>query len=205
MCTSWDQPPCVASSLDDEVDLNAGPKRQRGHRDRRASGKGLTEILGVDAIHRAEITQAREIHAGARNVIETPAGRLENRREIPQDALCLGRNTPLDHLASGRVLADLTAEVEETTDFDRLRKRPDRRRKFGRGNCGLAHGTLRWILGLDGRAGATASNSSFAAALHAFLKNRSIRIRTCQTTPCQLIGRAPSTTPGEPSATVGIF
>src|SRR5256885_4117950 len=46
----------------------------------------------------------------------------------------------LYHLASGRVLADLTAEVEETTDFDRLGKRADRRREFGRGNCGLAHG-----------------------------------------------------------------
>src|SRR5580692_5061790 len=137
---------CVASRLDDEVDLNASPKRQRGHRDRRAGGKGLTEILGVDAIHRDEVTHAREIHPGARNVIETPAGRLENGREIPEDALCLGRNTPLDHLASGRVLADLTAEVEETTDFDRLGKRAYRRRELGRGNCGLAHGKLLWIL-----------------------------------------------------------
>ncbi len=77
-------------------------------------------MLGVDAIHRAEVTHAREIYAGARNVIETPACRLENRREIPEDALCLGHNTPLDHLASGRVLADLTAEVEETTDFDEV-------------------------------------------------------------------------------------
>src|SRR6202051_335496 len=147
MCTSLDQPPRFASSLDDEVDLNAGPKRQRGHCDRRAGGKGLTEILGVDAIHRAEVTHAREIHAGARSVIETPAGRLENRRKIPEDALCLGHNTPLDHLTSGRVLADLTAEVEETTDFDRLGKRADRRRQFGRANCGLAHGNLLWTVG----------------------------------------------------------
>src|ERR1700733_14488209 len=129
---------CVASSLDDEVDLNAGPKRQRSHRDRRAGGKGLTEILCVDPIHRDEVTHAREIHAGARNVIETPAGRLEKRREIPKDALCLGHNTPLDHLARDRVLADLTAEIEETTDFYRLRKRADRRRKFRRGNGGRA-------------------------------------------------------------------
>src|SRR5580700_4239269 len=148
MCTSRDQPPCFASSLDDEIDLNAGPKRQRGHRDRRAGGKGLTEMLGVDAIHRAEVTHAREIHARARNVIETSAGRLENRREIPEDPLCLGHNPSLDHLASGRVLADLTAEVEETTDFDRLGKRADRRRKFGRGDCGLAHGKLLWTLWL---------------------------------------------------------
>src|SRR6266404_1446033 len=147
MCTSSDQPPCFASSLDDEVDLNAGPQRQRGHRDRRAGGKGLTEMLGVDAIHRAEVTHAREIYAGARNVIETPACRLENRREIPEDALCLGHNTPLDHLASGRVLADQTAEVEETTDFDGLGKRADRRREFGRSNCGLVHGKLLWIPG----------------------------------------------------------
>src|SRR5271155_871994 len=147
MGISWDQPPCVASSLDDEVDLNAGPKRQRGHRDRRAGGKGLTEMLCVDAIHRAEITHAREVHAGARNVIETLAGRLENRREIPKDTLCLGHNTPIDHLAGGRVLADLTAEVEETTNFDRLGKRADRRRKFGGGDCGLAPGKLLWTLG----------------------------------------------------------
>src|SRR5277367_1565109 len=102
----------VASRLDDEVDLNASPQRQRGHRDRRAGGKGLTEILCVDAIHRSEVTHVREIHAGARNVIETPAGRLENRCEVPKDSLCLGHNSPLDHLTSGRVLADLTAEVE---------------------------------------------------------------------------------------------
>src|ERR1700683_4515038 len=120
MCTSRDQPPCVASSLDDEVDFDAGPQRERSHRDRRAGGKGLTEILCVDAIHRDEVTHAREIHAGARNVIETPAGRLENRREIPKDALCLGHNAPLDHLASGRVLDDLTAEINETTYLHRL-------------------------------------------------------------------------------------
>src|ERR1700728_2795085 len=147
MCTSCDHPPCVASSLDDEGDLNAGPKRERGHRDRRAGGKRLTEMLCVDAIHGAEVTHAREIHAGARDVIEIPADRLEDRREIPEDALCLGYNTPLDHLASCRVLADMTADVEETTDFDRLGKRADRRREFGRGNCGLAHGQLLWVLG----------------------------------------------------------
>src|SRR6266478_7442342 len=140
-------PPCVASSLDDEVDLNASPKRQRGHPDRRAGGKGLTKILCVDAIHRDVVTHVREKHAGARNVIETLAGRLENRREILKDALCLGHNTPRDDLASGRVLADLTAEVEETTDFDRLGKRADWGREFGRGNCNLAHGKLLWILG----------------------------------------------------------
>src|SRR5215469_3612532 len=140
-----DRPVSVASSLDDEVDLNAGPKRQLGHPDRRASGKGLTEMLCVDAIHRAEVTHVREIPCGARNVIETLARRLENRRKIPKDALSLGHNTPLDHLASGRVLADLTAEVEETTDFNRLGKRAGRRRELGRGNCGLVHSKLLWI------------------------------------------------------------
>src|SRR3954452_6094788 len=135
-----------ASSLDDEVDLNAGPKRQRGHRDRRAGGKGRTEILCVDAIQRHEVTHAREIHTGARDIIETLAGRLENRREIPEDALCLSHNTTLDHLASGRVLADLTAEVEETTDFDRLGKRANGRREFGRGNRGLVHGIIHRLL-----------------------------------------------------------
>src|SRR5215469_1868424 len=120
----------VASSLDDEVDFNAGPKRQRGHPNRRASRKGPAKILCVDAIHRDVVTHVREKHAGARNVIETLAGRLKNRREILKDALCLGLNTPIDHLASGRVLADLTAEVKETTDFDRLGKRADRWREF---------------------------------------------------------------------------
>src|SRR6266699_3241870 len=140
-------PPFGASSLDDEGDLNAGPKRQRGHPDRRAGGKGLTKILCVDAIHRHVVTHVREKHAGARNVIETLAGRLENRREILEGALRLGRNTSRHQLARRRVLADLTAEIDETTDFDRLAKRADRRREFGRGNCSLAHGKLLWILG----------------------------------------------------------
>ena len=67
----------VGPNLDDEVDLNAGPKRQRSHPDRRTRRKGLTEILCVDPIHRNEVAHAREIHAGAHNVIETPAGRFE--------------------------------------------------------------------------------------------------------------------------------
>src|SRR5207302_126458 len=96
-------------------------------------------MLCVDAIHRAEVTQVREINSGARNVIETLARRLENCREILKDTLCLGHNTPLDHLASGRVLADLAAEAKETTDFDRLGKRAGRRRDLRSGNCGLVH------------------------------------------------------------------
>src|SRR4029077_4098806 len=103
-------PLCVASSLDDEIDLDAGPKRQRGGPDRRAGGKGLTEILCVDAIHRGEVTHAREKHTGPHDIIETLAGRLENRREILEDALRLGHNAPLDHPARGRVLGDLSAE-----------------------------------------------------------------------------------------------
>src|SRR5258708_32341586 len=108
-------------------------------------------MLRVVAFPRAEYTHAREIRAGGSNGMETLTGRLANRREILEDALCLGHNPPLDHLTSGRVLADLAAEVEETTDFDRLGKRADRRREFGRGNCGLAHfglahGNLLWIL-----------------------------------------------------------
>src|SRR5579863_1166378 len=145
MGTSWDRSPCVASSLDHEVDLNAGPKRQSGHRDRRAGGKGLSEILCVDAIHRGEVTHARQIHTGTHDIVETLAGRLENRREIPEDAFCLGHNTALDHLPSARVLRDLSAEVEETTGFDRLGKRADWRREFRRGNCCLTHGKLLWI------------------------------------------------------------
>src|SRR5437660_6353691 len=149
MCISCEQLPCVASSFDDEVDLDAGPERQRSHPDRRAGGKGRTEVLCVDAIHRDEVTHPREKHAGAHGVIEILPGRLENCREIPEDALCLGHNTSLDHLASGRVLGDLSAEVEETTDFDRLGKRADRWRELRRDDCSLAHGRLPWILRLD--------------------------------------------------------
>src|ERR1700758_1541994 len=93
----------------------------------------------VDGIHRGEITHVREKDTGAHNIVETLAGRLENRREILEDALRLGHNAALDHLASGRVLGDLSAEVEETIDFDRLGKWADRRRQLRRGNCGLAH------------------------------------------------------------------
>src|SRR5436309_9797645 len=99
------------------------------------------------AIRRHVISHDLDIHSVTHNVIEILSGRVDNHREILEDALRLGRNAPLDYLASGRVLADLTAEIDETTDFDRLGKRADRRRKFGRGNCGLAHGRLLWILG----------------------------------------------------------
>src|SRR6476661_8834851 len=100
----------------------------------------------VEAIHRGEITHVREKHTGAHNIVETLAGRLENRREILENALRLGHNAPLDHLASGRVLGDLSAEEEETIDFDCLGKWADRRREFRRGNCGLAQVKLLWIL-----------------------------------------------------------
>src|SRR5258706_3975655 len=123
MRTSRDRLPCVASGLDDEVDLDTSPKRQRGHPDRRTGGKGLTEMPGVDAIHRHVITHAREIHASAHDIIETLAGRLENRREILEDALGLGRNPSGHQLARHGILADLTAEKDETIDFDRLAKR----------------------------------------------------------------------------------
>src|ERR1044071_6746708 len=108
MCTSWDQPPCVASSLDDEVDLNAGPKRQGGHPDHRTGGKGLIEMLSVNAIQRHVITHVRKIHTSAHDIIEALAGRLENRGEILEDAVRLGRNTSSHQLARGGVLADLT-------------------------------------------------------------------------------------------------
>src|ERR1700675_104277 len=147
MCTSWDQPPCFASSLDDEVDLNAGPKRQRGHRDRRAGGKGLSEMLGVNTIQCHVVTHACEINTDAHDIIETPSGRLKNRREILEDALRLGRNTSRHQLARRRVLTDLTAEIDETAGSNGLGKRADRRGEFRRGNCGLAHEKLLWTVG----------------------------------------------------------
>src|SRR5882757_115124 len=158
----------AASSLDDEVDFNAGPKRQRGHRDRRAGGEWLTEMLGVNAIQRHEVTHAREIHTGARDIIETLAGRREDGREILEDALRLGCNTSRHQFARRRVLADLTAEIDESTDVDCLGKRADRRRQLQRGNCGLAHGKLLWILGKLARMEpevARASNALWASAV----------------------------------------
>ena len=68
-------------------------------------------MLCVDGIHHGEVTHAREKHTGAQDIIETLAGRLENRREVLEDAFRLGHDTPLDHLASGRLLGDLSAEV----------------------------------------------------------------------------------------------
>src|SRR5580765_1805316 len=137
-----DQPPYRASSLDHEIDLDAGPKRQGGHPDHRTGGKGLTEMLGVHAIQRHVITDVRKIHTDAHDIIETLAGRLEKRREILEEAVRLGRNTSRHQLARHRVLADLTAEIDETAGVNGLGKRAHRRREFRRGNCGLAHGKL---------------------------------------------------------------
>src|SRR5262252_9202788 len=104
----------------DEVDLDASAERQRGGRDRRAGRKGLTEMLCVDAVHRGEVTHVLEKHTDAHDIIETPAGRLQDSRQVLEDALRFGLDAPLDHLAGRRVLADLPAEEEETVDSDRL-------------------------------------------------------------------------------------
>src|SRR5690242_8020585 len=96
-------------------------------------------MLGVNAIQRRVITHVRKIHTSAYDIIETLASCLENRREILEDALRLGSDTSRHQLARRRVLTDLTAEIDETIDFDRLGKRADRRREFRRGNCSLAH------------------------------------------------------------------
>src|SRR5579864_1897445 len=99
-------------------------------------------MLGVNAIHRGVVTHVREKHAGAHDIIETLAGRLENRREILEDALRLGSDTSRYQLARRRILTDLTAEIDETIDFDRLGKRANWRREFRRGNCCFAHNKL---------------------------------------------------------------
>ena len=59
-------------------------------------------MLCIDPIHRDEVSHVREKHTGAHDIIKTLAGSLQNRREILEDALRLGHNAPLDHLASGR-------------------------------------------------------------------------------------------------------
>src|SRR5262245_23399753 len=104
-------------------------------------------MLGVDAIQRHVVTYVRKIHTSSHDIIETLADRLENRREILEDAVRLGRNPSRHQLARRRVLADLTAEIDETAGVNGLGKRAHRRREFRRGNCGLAHGTLLWTVG----------------------------------------------------------
>src|SRR5512146_2971732 len=103
--------PRASSSLHDEVDLNAGTERQGGNTDRRTGGEGLTEMLRVNAIQHRVVTDTREKHTGAHDIIETLAGRLENRREILKDAFRLGRNTARHQLARRRVLTDVTADI----------------------------------------------------------------------------------------------
>src|SRR5262245_55095693 len=103
-------------------------------------------MLGVNAIQRHVITHVRKIHTSAHDIIETLAGRLENRREILEDAVRLGLNTSRHQLARRPILADLTAEIDETAGVNGLGKRAHRRREFRRGNCGLAHVKLLWTV-----------------------------------------------------------
>src|SRR5215475_3616851 len=93
-------------SLDDEIDLDAGAKRKGGHPDHRAGGKRLSEMPGVHAVQRYVITHVRQIHTSAHDIVETLAGRLENRREIMEAAIRLRGNTSSHELARRRVLAD---------------------------------------------------------------------------------------------------
>src|SRR4051794_32803771 len=124
----------VASSLDHEVDLDAGPKRQGGDPDHRTGGKGLTEMLRVNAIQRCVIAHVRKIHSSAHDIIETLAARLKTRRYILEDAVRLGRNPSRHQLARRRVLADLTAEIDEAAGVNGLGKWPHWRREFRQGN-----------------------------------------------------------------------
>src|SRR5262245_25196846 len=96
-------------------------------------------MLRVDAVHRGEVTHVLKKDTGAHDIIEAPAGRLQDRRQVLEDALRFGLDPPLDHLAGRRILADLSAEEEETVDLDRLGEWAHRRRELRRGNCGLAH------------------------------------------------------------------
>src|SRR5437879_10573016 len=95
-------------------------------------------MLCIQAIHRDVVTHAREKHTDAHDIVETLAGRLENRREIPEEAVRLGRNTSRHQLARHRVLADLTAEIDETAGVNGLGNRATGRREFGRVIAGLA-------------------------------------------------------------------
>src|SRR5205823_3745028 len=107
---------------------------------------GLTKMLCVDAIHRGEVTDVGEIHTDAHDIIETLARGLEYRRQILEDAVRLRRNPSRHHLARRWVLADLTAQIDETARVNGLGKRTHRWREFRRGNCGLAHGKLLWTV-----------------------------------------------------------
>src|SRR5437773_8339860 len=97
------------------------PKRQRSYPDRRAGGRRLAEMLCIDPIHRDEVSHVREKHAGAHDIIKTLAGRLQNRRATTLPVAGSWATCPLKY--------------RETIDLDRLGKRADRRREFGRDNC----------------------------------------------------------------------
>src|SRR6267154_4533597 len=93
-------------------------------------------VLWQDETRFSEIEFASNLlHALDRN-----AGRVRQNRELIAAERCRTEN--IDDVKW--VLHEIN--LEETTNFDRLGKRADRRREFGRGNCGLAHGKLMWTV-----------------------------------------------------------
>ena len=103
----------------DRVDLHGDPFWQCGHLDAGPRGLQTGEIGPVDTVYRLEVVEVRQKDGRSHDVVERPAGRGEDRTEVPHDLLGLSLYSALDDFASCRQ-RDLTTQEEQLVYLDSL-------------------------------------------------------------------------------------
>src|ERR1051326_101530 len=108
--------------------------RQRCHLHSRTSGRILFEIRGIDFVHGLEIRDVSKENGCFDHVIERKPFSSQKAREVVQPPPGLRPDVAGNNLARFRVQRDLTAAKDEVSAAHSLRVRPDRSRRFLRGN-----------------------------------------------------------------------
>src|SRR5262249_16861102 len=151
------------------------------HLDCRARRGLLTDVLGVDLVHRLEVVEVLEKDGGLHEPVEPGASLLEDRPEICEGLLGLLLDGARDRGVS-RPEARLTRDEDEGGGRDRLRVRralEGRRRDLGADDALFAHGRASCL----SHASASAAPSPLKIASRTWPLSVPFRSRTWRTSP----------------------
>jgi hypothetical protein len=90
--------PIANSEMGDDLDLDAGALRQRGHLDGRAGGEIGGEVLGIHLVHPGEVRQVRQEHRALDDIGEGQPLVIEDGLDVLQDAVGLRLDVPGDEV-----------------------------------------------------------------------------------------------------------
>jgi len=109
----------------DSVDFDARVSRQARCLDRRSGRVGFDEKRPIDVVHRREIVHVGKKHRRAHYIRVRQSAAFEERADVFQDALGLGLDVAVDHVAGGRVERNLPGNEEKRVGSERRRVRAD--------------------------------------------------------------------------------